>query len=198
MPVPLQLLWYGPLPVPWLLPSPQPISQECDSASAQSCGPSHPAVVGSCLFSGRRGVRGGLSFSCPAVSSVLGRWVEAQWGLASVPALQGHVHGALVGDAQELLGSFPCISRGFPGQVAVSSLQVCAHALKELLDADLGKAPGVLRTRLVEQLALDVDVVGPVPALEEGSLAEAGPKRSHQESQNSHQQHKAPAQSLQG
>lgn len=162
------------------------------------CGPSHAAVVCSCLSSGCRGVRGGLPFSCPAISSGEGRWVEVQWGLASVPALQGHVHGALVGDAQELLCSFPCISRGFPGQVAASSHQVCAHALKELLDADLGKAPGVLSTRLIKQLPLDVDVVGPVSALQEGSLAEARPKRSDQKSQSSHQQHKAPAQSLQG
>lgn len=123
--------------------------------------------------------------------------MEVQWGLASVPALQGHVHGAPVGDAQELLGSFPCIHRGFPGQVAVSSHQVRAHALKELLDADLGKAPGVLCTCLVEQLALDVDVVGPVSALQEGSLAEARPKGSDQESQRGHHQQKAPAQSLQ-
>lgn len=102
--------------------------------------------------------------------------MEVQWGLASVPALQGHVHGTLVSNAQELLSSFPCICRGFPGQVAVSSHQVCAHALKELLDADLGKAPGMLSTRLIEQPALNVDVVGPVPALQEGNLAEARPK----------------------
>lgn len=118
----------------------------------------------------------GLPFSCPAISSGEGRWVEVQWGLASVPAFQGHVHGAPVGDAQELLSSFPCIRRDFPGQMAASSHQVRAHALKELLDADLGKAPGVLCTSLVEELALDVDVVGPVPALQEGGLAEARPK----------------------
>jgi len=124
--------------------------------------------------------------------------VELQRGLASVPALQGRVHGALVSDAQELLGGFPRIGGGFPGRVAASGLQVGAHALEELLDADLGKAPGVLRAGLVEQLALDVDVVGPVPALQEGGLGEAGPERSDQESQRGHQQHKAPAQSLRG
>lgn len=123
--------------------------------------------------------------------------MEVQRGLASVPALQGHVHGVPVGDAQELLSGFPCIFRSFPGQVAASSHQVRAHALKELLDADLGKAPGVLRARLIEQLPLDVDVVGPVPALQEGGLGEAGPEGSDQESQHGHQQHKAPAQSLQ-
>lgn len=124
--------------------------------------------------------------------------MEVQRGLASVPALQGRVHGALVNDAQELLGGFPHICRGFPGWVATSSCQVHAHTLEELLDADLGKAPGVLRARLVEQLALDVDVVGPVPALQEGGLGEAGPEGSDQESQHGHQQQKAPAQSLQG
>lgn len=124
--------------------------------------------------------------------------MEVQWGLASVPALQDHVHGALVSDAQELLSGFPRISGDFPGWVAASGRQVHAHALKELLDADLGKAPGVLRTRLIEQLAFDVYVVGPVPALQEGGLGEAGPNGSDQESQRGHQQHKAPAQSLQG
>lgn len=124
--------------------------------------------------------------------------MEVQWGLASVPALQSHVHAALVGDAQELLSGFSHICRSFHGWVAASGCQVCAHALEELLDADLGKAPSVLRTRLIKQLALDVDVVGPIPALQEGSLGEAGPEGSDQESQCGHQQHKAPAQSLQG
>lgn len=124
--------------------------------------------------------------------------MEVQWGLTPVPAFQGRVHGTLVSDAQELLGSFPIIRGFFLGQVAVSSLHVRAHALEELLDADLGKAPGVLGAGLVEQLALDVDVVGPVPALQEGGLGEAGPEGSDQESQCGHQQHEAPAQGLQG
>lgn len=198
---PLQPPWHHPSPlassdVHLLAPSPDPLPKA--SASAQPCAPSHPAVVDSRLPSGHRGAHGGLPSACPAVSTGKGRWVEVQWGLASVPALQGCVHGALVSDAQELLGSFPSICRRFPGQVAVTSCQVCAHALKELLDADLGKVSGMLRTRLVEQLTLDVDVVGPIPALQEGSLGETGPEGSDQESQCSHQQHKAPAQSLQG
>lgn len=178
--------------LPALSPAPLP------KASAQPCTLSHPAVVDSHLPLGHRGVRRGLPSPCPAVATGKGRWMEVQWGLASVPALQGCVHGALVSDAQELFGSFPGICRGFPGQVAVTGCQVCAHALKELLDADLGKASGMLRTCLVEQLTLNVDVVGPIPALQEGSLGETGPEGSDQESQHSHQQHEAPAQSLQG
>lgn len=166
------------------------------------CLRSHPAVVGS-HFLPRcwglwGGLQGGLPFPSPAIATGWGIWVEVQRGLTPVPAFQGRVHGTLVSDAQELLGSFPIIRGVFFGQVAVSSLHVRAHALEELLDADLGKASGVLGAGLVEQLALDVDVVGPVPALQEGGLGEAGPEGSDQESQRGHQQHEAPAQGLQG
>ena len=82
--------------------------------------------------------------------------------------------------------------------MAVSGCQVLAHALEELLDADLGKALGVLCTGLIKQFALDVDVVGPIPALQEDSLGEAGPEGSDQECQRGHQQHEAPAQGLWG
>lgn len=75
----------------------------------------------------------------------------------------------------------------------MSCHQVFAHALEELLDADLGKALGMLCTGLIKQLALDVNVVGPIPALQEDSLGEAGPERSDQECQRGHQQHEAPA-----
>lgn len=163
-------------------PSLQPFSQMWLCFCVALC-PSHPAVVGSHLPSGHRGVHGGLLFSCPPISTGDGRWVEVQGGLASVPALQGCVHGGLISDAQELLSSFPHICRGFPGWVAASGLQVRAHALEELLDAYLGKAPGMLCTHLVKQLALNVDVVGPVPALQEGGLGEAGAEGSDQESQ---------------
>ena len=48
-----------------------------------------------------------------------------------------------------------------------------ADVLKVLVDANLGKALGMLLTGLVEHLALNVNVMRPVFGLEEGGLGKA-------------------------
>ena len=123
-----------------------------------------------------------------------------------MPAREQPVHGALIGDAMQLLpllihpfcGSRGSRASGAGGQrpVGVTQLQVVVHGLEELLDTDLGEGLGVLRARLIKELALDVDVVGPVLAFKEGGLCEAGPHRAHDKCQQRGQQHEGPAQGL--
>ena len=123
-----------------------------------------------------------------------------------MPAREQPVHGALIGDATQLL---PLLIRPFCGgrgsrasgagsqrPVGVTQLQVVVHGLEELLDTDLGEGLGVLRARLIKELALNVDVVGPVLAFKEGGLCEAGPHRAHDKCQQCGQQHEGPAQGL--
>lgn len=67
------------------------------------CFCSHHAVVDCSLPPGSRGLRvglcGGLPFPSPAIAAVGCSWVKVQRGLAPVPAFQGCVHSAPIGDA---------------------------------------------------------------------------------------------------
>lgn len=67
--------------------------------------------------------------------------------------------------------------------MGMTQFQVMVHGFEELLDAHLSKGFGMLCARLIKKLTLNVDVVGPVLALEKGNLREAGPHRAYHERQ---------------
>lgn len=71
-----------------------------------------------------------------------------------MPACEQPIHGALIGDATQLLPLLICSlpwQQGQPSQwgqqpaprVGVTQLQVVVHGLEELLDTDLGEGLGV-------------------------------------------------------
>lgn len=119
--------------------------------------------------------------------------LQVEWGLALVPVPQNFVHVLLGSDPEKLLFLSLLILLLFvtavlllAGPLAVETVHLSADALEVLLDAHLGEALGVLRAGLVEQLALDVDVVGPVFGLQESGLCEARSHRPHHEGQCGH------------
>lgn len=144
--------------------------------------------------------RPGLAPS-PAIAHQRCLLAQPQWWFALVPACEQPVHGALVSDATQLLPLFFCPVRGTldslcgcgcgfgrsrsRGQysMGMTQFQVMVHGFEELLDAHLSKGFGMLCARLIKKLTLNVDVVGPVLALEKGNLREAGPHRAYHERQ---------------
>ena len=65
----------------------------------------------------------------------------------------------------------------------MTQFQVMVHGFKELLDTYLSKGFGMLCACLIEELAFNVNVVGPVLALEKGDLREAGTHRAYHKRQ---------------
>lgn len=124
--------------------------------------------------------------------------------LARVPVPKHAVHVVLRPDAQKLVLVRQLLLLVVAIVVAVITVRpvpvqaphLAADALKVLLDADLGEALGVLRARLVEHLALNVDVVRPVLGLEESGLGEAGADGAHQEGREGDEEEEDPAESL--
>lgn len=108
-----------------------------------------------------------------------------------MPVPQNLVHVILGPDAQQLIlltFAFLFILAVAVGLVVmvVEALHVPADVLKVLLDAHLGKALGVLFAGIVEHLAFDINVMGPVLGLEEGGLGEARPDGSDQKGSEGH------------
>lgn len=150
-----------------------------------ACLSSNFAVIGCILFPWWTRL---CNFSCPTGSILHQLLIETQRGLTAVPVLQELVHGSLIYDAQQLFLFFLwvwwCLLRNV--HMCVAHEVVFVHVLKELLDANLGKTLSMFCTCLFKEFPLNVNVVGPIFALQKGRLGKAGTYGSGKESQQSY------------
>lgn len=115
-----------------------------------------------------------------------------------MPVPQNFVHIILGSDTQQLfLITLPRVFIFVVALVfavmAVEASHLSADVLKVLLDANLGKALGVLLTGFIEHLAFNVNIMGPVFGFEEGGLGEAWPNSSDQEGSEGHHEQNHPS-----